>query len=175
MKFYTSDLHFGHNNILRFENRPFKSVEEMDETIIANWNRKVAKGDEVYILGDFAFADGTRANELAERLNGRKFLVKGNHDHYFLSDKRFNKDNFIWIKDYASIKDGEQALILFHYPIAVWDRQHHGSLHLFGHIHSNASTMHPLTLKLDNAYNVGVDVWNYEPVTLEEILKGKKK
>ena len=70
MKFYTSDLYFNHGNIIRYENRPFDTVEEMNETLIRNWNRKVKKGDEVYILGDFTFSDGKTANELLKRLNG---------------------------------------------------------------------------------------------------------
>ena len=78
MKYYTSDLHFGHNNIIKYENRPFNSVDEMDEYLIYKWNNKVKKGDEVYIIGDFGFCKGERANELLDRLNGRKYLIKGN-------------------------------------------------------------------------------------------------
>lgn len=80
MKYFTSDLHFGHKNIIKYEDRPFSSVEEMDEFLIYKWNSKVGKNDEVYILGDFGFVSGTRANELLDRLNGKKFLIKGNHD-----------------------------------------------------------------------------------------------
>ena len=171
MKFYTSDLHFGHGNVIKYESRPFSSVEEMDDVLIERWNKKVKKGDEVYILGDFGFINGERTNEILKRLNGRKYLVKGNHDYYFLKDKNFNLDSFEWIKDYACIKDDGKILCMFHYPIAVWDRKHYGSIHLYGHVHSNTTTEHPLTLVLENAYNVGCDVHNFEPVTLEEILR----
>ena len=170
MKFYTSDLHFGHHNILRYENRPFQSVEEMNDNLINSWNRKVSKGDEVYIIGDFGLLDGRQANSILDRLNGRKYLIKGNHDH-FIRDREFDRSKFVWIRDYASIKDGETVICMFHYPIAVWDRQHHGALHFYGHVHSNTDNHHPLLLELgDNAFNVGCDVHNYEPVSLAELL-----
>lgn len=170
MKYYTSDLHFGHKNVIKYENRPFSSVEEMDEQLISNWNKKVKKGDEVYILGDFGFISGTRANELLNKLNGRKFLIKGNHDHSFLKDKNFDKTKFEWIKEYETIKDNDKIVCMFHYPIAVWDRQHYGSIHLYGHIHTKASIQHPLVLQLENAYNVGCDVNDFEPKTLDELI-----
>lgn len=170
MKFYTSDLHFGHKNIIKYEDRPFSSVEEMDEFLVDRWNKKVSVGDEVYILGDFGFIKGKRANELLDRLNGRKYLIRGNHDSSFLNDKLFDKAKFEWIKDYCHINDDGKIVCLFHYPIAVWDRQHHGSIHLYGHVHSNKDNHHPLLHRLNNAYNVGCDVWNLEPVTLKEIL-----
>lgn len=173
MKFYTSDLHFGHHNILRYENRPFQSVEEMNDNLINNWNRKVSKGDEVYIIGDFGLLGGRQANSILDRLNGRKYLIKGNHDH-FIRDREFDRSKFVWIRDYASIKDGETVICMFHYPIAVWDRQHHGALHFYGHVHSNTDNHHPLLLELgDNAFNVGCDVHSYEPVSLAELL-GKR-
>ena len=177
MKFYTSDLHLDHANMLKFEpeSRPFLNVEEMNETIIQNWNAKVKPGDEVYILGDFCFdTDGSRTNQFLKRLNGRKYLIKGNHDH-FLKGKNFDKSLFEWIKDYAVIKDNDNVVVLFHYPIAVWDRKHHGAIHLYGHIHSNKDDHHPMTYDLGNAYNVGVDVQDMEPKTLEEITNGKTK
>ena len=174
MKFYTSDLHFGHEKILVYEDRPFASVEDMDECLIQNWNRKVKKGDDVYILGDFGFVTGKRANKLLNKLNGKKYLIKGNHDYYFLKDKEFDPSKFVWIKDYATVKDGGKHICLFHYPLAVWDRRHHGALHFYGHVHSNTTTNHPLLFNLGpNAFNVGCDVHNYEPMTLEELLGGK--
>ena len=121
-KFYCADLHLDHSNMLKFEpeNRPFTNVDEMNEAIIQYWNAKVKPGDEVYILGDFCFdTKGNRATNFLRRLNGQKFLVKGNHDA-FLKAKDFDKSEFVWIKDYAEIKDtvnGEEvSVILFHLP-----------------------------------------------------------
>lgn len=170
--FFTSDTHFGHKNIIKYENRPFNSVEEMDETMIENWNNKVKHQDSIYILGDFAFSEKDYAIKLLNKLNGNKFLIKGNHDKVI--KKRDVASKFAWIKDYYMLKANNLKIVLFHYPIAVWDCQHHGSLHLYGHVHSNKGTQHPLKADLPNSYNVGVDVNDFAPVELTEIRKKLK-
>lgn len=180
MKYYTADLHLDHLSILQFESksRPFNNIDEMNEALIKKWNNKVNWDDEVYILGDFCFDNhGDRATNFLKRLNGKKYLIRGNHDG-FIGKSQFDKSQFEWIKDYAVIKDkvnGEEVTVcLFHYPIAVWDRKHHHAYHLFGHLHNN--THHPLEFDLgDHAFNVGVDVRNLEPVTLEELIKSKRR
>lgn len=169
MKFYTSDLHLFHKNIIKYENRPFQSVEEMNQTIIDNWNQRVRDKDEIYILGDFAFCKGESANEVLSQLNGKKHLIVGNHDS-FLRDRQFDASKFEWIRHYAEVKDSGYRVVLFHYPIAVWDCQHHGAVHLYGHVHSNTADHHPLLVNLQNAYNVGVDVNDFRPKTLMEYL-----
>ena len=136
----------------------------MDEEYIKRWNNKVKKGDEIYILGDLSFY-----NKILKRLNGMKFLIIGNHDHLFLDDDEFDQTLFRWVRDTAMIKDGEHRISLFHYPIQVWNEQHHGSLHFYGHVHSNTGTMHPMKYEIPNSYNVGIDVIQ-EPMTKEEIL-----
>lgn len=179
MKFYIADTHFDHANMLKFEPeaRPFNNVDEMNEALIQYWNAKVKPGDEVYILGDFCFdTTGARANYFLKRLNGMKFLVKGNHDA-FLKGKEFDKSLLVWAKEYAEVDDtvnGEKVhACLFHYPIAVWNRKHHKAYHLFGHIHSNISdgSHHALEFDLgDHAFNVGADVRDLEPKTLQELV-----
>lgn len=166
MKFYTSDLHFNHNNIIRLCKRPFDNVFDMNTALIQNWNKKVSKNDEVYILGDLIFGDGYDANNLLSKLNGKKYLIVGNHDK-FLNDKAFERNYFEWIKPYAKIKDINKDVILFHYPIYEWDKKFHDSIHLYGHVHNN------LMWNEKNAYNVGVDVNNFEPKTLQELIKGE--
>ena len=166
MKYYISDLHFGHRNILSFEpkNRPFKTVTEMNDEYIRRWNNKVKKGDEIYILGDLSFYKGEETNWIL-----MKFLIRGNHGHLFLDDKDFDQSLFVWVKDTTMIKDGDHRISLFHYPIQVWNEQHHGSLHFYGHVHSNSGTMHPMKYEIPNSYNVGIDVIQ-EPMTKDEIL-----
>ena len=166
--YFTADNHYCHKNIIKYESRPFNSVEEMNETLIDNWNRKVKSKDEIYILGDFIFSNGLIANQLIKRLNGKKYLIKGNHDS-FLKYKEFDTSLLEWVKDYCVIKQNKLPIILFHYPIARFDRQHYGAIHLYGHVHSR-----PNDLNITNAYNVGVDVNGYEPISLEEVL-GKLK
>jgi calcineurin-like phosphoesterase family protein len=167
--FFTSDNHFYHTNIIKYEDRPFNNTEEMNNIMIERWNKKVKPSDSIYIVGDFIFSDGITANNLIKKLNGKKYLVKGNHD-LFLKDRDFDKSLLEWVKDYYLLKNNNIKFILFHYPIQVWDCKHHDSIHLYGHVHSNKDNHHPLLAELGNAYNVGVDVNNYEPVALEEIL-----
>lgn len=169
MKYFTSDTHFGHTNVIKYENRPFETVEEMDEALIKNWNQKVKANDEVYILGDFSFYKAEKTMDILKRLNGKKYLIRGNHD-YYLDDKNFDKTLFESINDYLSIKDNKNIICMFHYPIAVWDRMHYGSIHLYGHIHSK---MELVDYKEKLAFNVGCDVNNYEPITLDELIKKK--
>lgn len=177
MKYYTADTHFGHKAIISFENRPFSSVEEMNNKLIENWNRKVKQSDDIYILGDFCFYRNSEdVSNLLSKLSGNKHLIIGNHDQY-LNKSSFNRDLFKSIKDLDVIHDKvnnkDYGIVLCHYPIQVWYNKHKGYLHLYGHIHSNKGTFHPMEYYIENSYNVGVDLWNYEPVTLKEILERK--
>ena len=166
-KFFISDTHFSHNNIIKYENRPFTSVEEMNETMINNWNSKVKYNDEVYILGDFIFDNKENALDIIDKLNGRKYMIRGNHDRILKYEEVANK--FEWIKDYFVLKYNKMKFVLFHYPIQVWDCQHHGSIHLYGHVHSNIGD-HRMEYDIPNSYNVGVDVNKFTPISIDEIL-----
>lgn len=98
MRYYIADLHFYHANMnTRMDKRGFESVEAMNEYMISRWNKKVRKNDEVVILGDFSIDKGEKTNELLRRLNGRKYLIIGNHDR-FLNDKDFDRSLFKWIE-----------------------------------------------------------------------------
>lgn len=170
MNFYTSDLHFYHENIIKYSQRPFNTVKEMNETLIKNWNKKVGKNDDVYILGDLSFTGPVQTNMLLDELNGRKYLIRGNHDKY-LDNRIFDKSKFEWINDYKVIKDQGEVLILFHYPIVNWDRSHYGSIHLYGHIHNNEPNFELIGEAADKIMiNVCTDVNDYEPKTLSELL-----
>ncbi len=165
--FFTSDLHLNHTNILKYEERPFKNVLEMNEEYIKRWNKKVSKDDTVYVLGDFCFVNNIKDTEdFLSRLNGHKILIKGNHDHHNV----YKAKGWDKVVDYYELTINDNLVCLFHYPIAVWNRKHHGSIHLYGHIHSNKLDHHPMTYDLGRAYNIGVDIFG-EPVTLDEILK----
>lgn len=174
-KFYTSDLHIGHKAILTFDNRPFFTLKEMHETIIKNWNETVSNNDFVYVLGDM-FWDNSLIPEILPQLNGTKFLIKGNHDRINSEHRKY----FKWIKDYAIIKDGNDHVVLCHFPIAHWQNADYGYVHLYGHIH-NARDNRPYKeyKKLMQqrgfpyrCYNVGCMLHGYKPVTLEQLMKG---
>lgn len=172
--FFTSDLHFGHKNVIRFDNRSFTSIEEMDETLIRNWNKKVAKEDLVYILGDISWYKDDKTCEIFERLNGRKVLIKGNHDRVHGKIKNYFEE----ISDYKEIKlSNKRHIVLCHYPIVLFNRHHYGSFMFYGHVHNSHKWQMTENYKFElgqldiscNMFNVGTMVHNYEPVTFEEI------
>lgn len=165
MKYYTSDLHLSHTNIIKYENRPFSSIEEMNNTIIDNINYRLSDNDELYILGDFTLEKTpNKVSQLIKRIKCKKHLIIGNHD-YFTRNKNCCS-LFDSVHHYLEIEDEGRTVILFHYPIQNWNLKRYGSIHLYGHVHSKEE----LQLKEYNAFNVGVDVNNFKPVTLEELL-----
>lgn len=162
MRFFTADAHFFHKEVLAFERRPFNTVEEMNEVIVHRWNILVSKKDDIYILGDLSFGKKAETTALLKLLNGRKYLIKGNHDDLNLEQKEL----FVWVKDYHKLKVDNRKYILFHYPIYAWDGKDKGSIHLHGHTHGNSHD----DIELKNKINVGMDLWSYAPVSIDEIL-----
>ena len=164
MIWFTSDLHFFHRAVIDYAKRPFKDVDEMNEGLITKWNERVQPGDSVYVVGDFSFGNFKKTAEVYERLQGQKFLVRGNHDR----DEKIQK-LFAWSKDLYTVKvplegDNVQRIVLCHYPLVVWDRSHHGAWMLHGHSHGTLPD-DPNALRLD----IGVDCWNMAPVSFPEI------
>jgi len=134
--YFTADLHFGHENIIRYCNRPFTSAYEMDAVLMSNWNAAINPGNEVYILGDLTMKSPAQAHEILSSLNGRKYFIRG----------------------------------LFHYPITEWDGFFRDAIHLYGHIHNSFASL----ARVDGAgfaFNVGVDCNDFQPVSIEKILK----
>ena len=114
MNYFTSDLHLGHRNIIRLCNRPFATIEEMDETLIRNWNAKVTNGDTVYILGDLLFRNEKPAEEYLKQLKGKKHLIIGNHDRDWV--KKCNLEDFFEsVNNLHFISDGKRQMTLCHY------------------------------------------------------------
>lgn len=118
--FFTADHHFGHANIIRFTNRPFKDIDEMNEELIKRWNEKVGKEDFVYHLGDLSLGSPQKTKEILDELNGKIYLIKGNHEKSALT----YSERFEWIKDYhemyLDLKSGEsKKVILMHYAMKV--------------------------------------------------------
>jgi len=174
MVFFTSDQHFFHRRILNQYGRRFSNVEEMNKCLIENWNKCVRQDDEVYILGDFlADADGTAANRILSELRGIKYLIRGNHDKY-LDDPSFDVSNFKWVKEYYELNFIDKKIVLFHYPIFEWNNYFRNTIHLFGHVHNAqvyAKQIERYTALDKRAINVGVDLHNYSPVSINTILK----
>lgn len=183
--FYISDLHFGHKNIIRYDNRPFSSVEEMDQTLIKNWNNVVTDQDFVYILGDISWYDEYKTVEIFKQLKGSKILIKGNHD-YIKRGSELAKC-FTSIQDYAELYlDKKNKVVMSHYPIPFWNGQFRDSIHLYGHVHNShqwnimESWMDEARALQDvpmRAYNVGcmMEWMGYTPRTLNEIIEKYNK
>jgi calcineurin-like phosphoesterase family protein len=155
---FTSDTHFGDHRTLNIWKRPFASVAEMDRLLVERWNAAVGAGDEVWHLGDFC-RRGPDAEMLLARLNGTKHLVAGNNDP---SGTRAAA-GWASVQDYAEIEAEGRRLVLCHYPFRSWRDQHKGALNLHGHSHGRLKPM-------PRQHDVGVDVRDWRPVTLAEIL-----
>ena len=157
---FTADTHFGHANIIKYCNRPFADTAEMDGAMVANWNAVVQPDDDVWHLGDFAFRSMKAPQSYLERLTGRKHLIWGNHD----SQQARSAPGWTSSQAMAEITVDGVRLVLLHYAMRVWPKSHYGSLHFYGHSHGN--------LPGDRqSCDVGVDCWDYRPVTLAEIRR----
>ena len=161
----TSDLHFGHKNIMKFcpETRArFKDdVAYMNNAMVEEWNARVHPGDLVYILGDVAFMSGSDAGRMINRLNGDKILIEGNHDRKTLQDATF-RGAFKEVHKYLDITYDGHKCVMFHYPIAEWDQMHRGALHFHGHLHGGVSG-----LEKYRAFDAGMDSTGEIVVTME--------
>lgn len=166
MIFFTSDTHFGHHNIIKYTGRPFTSVYEMDEALIKNWNSVVGKNDTVYHIGDFSFRGPAATDSIISRLHGNIFLVPGNHDRNFYKHGKIRvlpELSEVYIND-SDAHRGQQRIVLCHYALRVWNKRHHGAWHLYGHSHGSL-----LDDPASRSFDVGVDCWNYTPVSYTQV------
>jgi len=173
--FITSDLHFFHKGIMTFDSgtkrKHFTSVDEMNETLISNWNSVVGKDDYVYNLGDLGMCGANKLRPLLSQLNGKHHLILGNHDKM----KEINKikELFVSIDYYKEIKYGYDGvnyhICMMHYPIASWNRIHYASIMMHGHSHG-------MYQGLGKTFDVGVDteLGNLFPIQMEKAIEYSK-
>lgn len=188
--FFTSDTHFHHENIMKFCNRPFKSVEEMDEVLISNWNSVVGKNDIVFHLGDFAFGGSEVWNNVLDRLNGKIHLILGNHDVQNIREGYMSKFKSVSYQQLINVCG--RLVYLNHFPFLCYAGSYRNLkavvYQLYGHVHSRP---HPNLNNIDDSevkdilgrdeprlqytfsaqYDVGVDNNKYIPVSFEEVNK----
>lgn len=173
MIYFTSDTHFGHKNIIRFCDRPFSSVEEMDEALVSNWNNRVKSNDTVYILGDMFFRS-VNAESILKRLKGKKRLIKGNHDGSWMTKFDYTK-YFVSIDNFLETMDGIHSFTLCHYPMLTW-KHPNKSFMIHGHIHNcTTDDFWPLIVKKDNVLNASTDINGYIPVTFDELIENNRR
>ena len=178
MRYFTSDTHFGHGNIIKYCTRPFLSAGEMDVTIINNWNAIVKPEDTVYHLGDAFFTSPERAKHILSILNGHKILILGNHDRTGHKMKEWGFEE-VYQSLQLTLSDGTIAN-LSHYPYKGTADPHFrlkfenknlkddGRLLICGHVHTSWKTR-PGQYK-NHMVNVGQDQWNFTPISEDELL-----
>lgn len=173
MNYYIADMHLGHENIILYDNRPFRSVNEMNRVLIDNWNRKVGENDDVYILGDFSYRSETDPIWYLEQLKGKKHLIQGNHDGHLVNAKNV-KNCITTVDKMLFVKDGRERIVLCHFPIAEWNGFSKGSWHIYGHIHARRSKTSEFMKDRRKALNAGCMLNGYEPVTFAELVENNK-
>lgn len=183
--FYIADTHFGHDNIIRFDNRPFASTQEMEEVLVENWNKAVKRDDTVNILGDFCWLKEPEWIRILKILSGNKVLIRGNHDLKSVSPQL--KKMFQDVKDYKEISDNGRKVIMCHYPILFYKSSYNPNVYMLcGHVHTTKenellekwrdevrTARNGPADNLGQIYNVGcmMPYINYTPRTLDEILE----
>jgi len=163
--FFTSDTHFGHGGARGLYRRPFASTAEMDEAMVERWNAVVGSEDEVWHLGDFALhVKPERIADLLAALNGRKHLITGNND----GAATLAAPGWASVQAYAELNVGGTWLVMCHYAFRTWKNMGRGWIDLHGHSHGK---LKPQTRQ----YDVGVDAFDFRPVTLDTILNSRRK
>ena len=169
---FTSDTHFGHENIIRFCNRPFQNAEEMNAELIRRWRETVPEDGIIFHLGDFAHGNARLWNDILSALTGRKYLILGNHDMKALRQGYMGR--FELVTQQMTIRVGGQAIVLNHNPFLCYGGSYRDVWQLFGHVHSGPASHtgldHPrLRMLFPLQYDVGVDNNDFRPVSFAEV------
>ncbi len=176
MIYFTADLHFGDKRVMELDKRPFADVTEMDEELVRRWNAKVDDNDHVYVLGDLSAYSAERTVEILKRLKGKKHFLRGNHDHI---DTPAFREQFVGISDYEELSTNRCKVVASHYPIAHWRGQRYGYVLVYGHTHNAVDEQlfreYGARCRAEGvcfyAYNVGCMFWNYEPISMRELME----
>lgn len=189
-KYVVSDYHFQHENIIRFDGRPFRDKDEMDRVLIENWNRVVGDNDTVYILGDMFYKiDVVRAENILKQLKGKKIYIFGNHEKLLRQDKRLLSKYFVSVHDYLEVpytyQEKTHKLVMSHYPNPMFNGHFRDTaVHFYGHVHRTKEqtlAVYSQMLNFENSYvanthkmlNVGVMMshMGYEPKPVDYLIK----
>lgn len=178
MTLFTSDLHFGHKNIVDLCKRPFADVGEMDAVLIERWNRKVKKNDVVYLTGDVVW-DKKKVAYYMEQLSGKKILVAGNHDSAWIKREECQK-YFEEIVPYLEVHLNGHPITMCHYPMLEWRSSREESKRklgylIHGHIHNRIADEYRQLYLHFNALNAGVDINAFAPVEFDELVANNMK
>jgi len=169
MILYTSDLHFGHKNVIRFDHRPFADIDEMDHVLIERWNSRVQPDDTVYIVGDLCYRSEHPAEWYLRQLKGHKILILGNHDVPIMDDPKALR-YLEGVDKMLHVSDSGKQICLCHFPIIDWNGYHKGSYHIYGHIHNRKDEAYEVMKTKDRALNAGCMINNYTPASFNELI-----
>ena len=164
--YFSADHHFNHANIIKFCNRPFSSIEEMNEVLIQKWNAKVKPQDTVYYLGDFCFGSQEDYFKIRSRLNGHIYLIHGDHDKQIGSPEEFDLIGKIPLLNW---KYNGISITMCHWCMRTWAKSHYNSWHLYAHSHGSLPS-------IGKSHDVGVDNNAFELLSFDdiyEIMKNK--
>lgn len=172
--FFTSDTHFNHANIIKFCNRPFKDVEQMNDVMIANWNSVIGKDDTVFHLGDFCLGGAAEWTKILDRLNGKIYLIMGNHDLKNIRQGFISRFEHVAMQ--IRIEIGKKRIYLCHYPFLCFEGSYKDDVwQLFGHVHTRRSNSGidagRLQYLYPTQYDVGVDNNNFTPVSFGQVKR----
>jgi calcineurin-like phosphoesterase family protein len=170
--YFTSDNHFFHTNIIKYSNRPFANVDDMNEQMIQRWNDIVNHEDIVWTLGDFSFAKIDKTIQILSRLNGQKSIVFGNHDQEIQKNRKqlLELGLFKEMRDYKELKIDGEHLCLFHFAGRTWNKAHRGSWSLWGHTHNDLAPYgKSVDVGVDSTYVTGKA--EYRPFSFDEIKR----
>jgi len=158
MIWFTADPHYGHGNIIKYCNRPFKDSRDMDDTMRKRHNERVSPKDEVYILGDFGLSSEGHLLRILSSLNGKITILKGSHDRVLKKSLMPTLMSIV-----VNLRGKErQEITLCHYALRVWPKSHFGAWHLFGHSHGKLPSH-------GKSFDVGVDSHDFYPWSLDEV------
>lgn len=172
--FFTSDTHFNHANIIKFCNRPFKDVEQMNDVMIANWNSVIGKDDTVFHLGDFCLGGAAEWTKILDRLNGKIYIIIGNHDLKNIRQGFISRFEHVAMQ--MRIEIGKKRIYLCHYPFLCFEGSYKDDVwQLFGHVHTRRSNSGidagRLQYLYPTQYDVGVDNNNFTPVSFGQVKR----
>lgn len=172
MYFYIADTHFGHENIIKLCDRGFSNVAEMDAFMISRWQERVRPNDDVFVVGDFAYRNKRSASSYLEQLPGIKHLIVGNHDKGLLADKTALQA-FASVDRMLELRDASLGcnVTLCHYPLVEWPGFFNESYHVYGHLHNVKKQSFQLMKQVERALNAGVEIVDYSPRTLAELIE----
>lgn len=178
MNLYFGDGHLGHSNVINFDHRPFEDREQMDQVMIHLWNGRVQKDDDVYVMGDFCYRSNKDPVYYLRQLKGRKHLVIGNHDGKLLeNDKAMSY--FESVEKMMHVEDlynGEKVQAqLCHFPLAEWNGMHHGTWHIYAHIHNRKDDTYEFMKMRERALNAGCMINNYTPASFRELVENNER